>query len=206
MKKHLITKTVLSAALTLGLTGAVYSADKPLMTGASPSMLANTCAGCHGTDGASTGPSIPTIAGMSPDYFVSIMEAYKSGETQSTIMGRIAKGYSDEEIKTLADYYSAKKFVAASQKTDATLAKKGAKIHDKYCEKCHSEGGTLAEDDAGILAGQWMPYIDWTLQDVRAGKRVVDKKMVKKLKKAIEKEGDAADVRAALVNYYGSQK
>ena len=28
-------------------------------------MLANTCAGCHGTDGSSVGPASPTIAGIS---------------------------------------------------------------------------------------------------------------------------------------------
>jgi cytochrome c553 len=36
------------------------------MTGASGEMLANTCAGCHGTNGISTGPATPTISGMAP--------------------------------------------------------------------------------------------------------------------------------------------
>lgn len=209
MKKRPLARSALSVVLALGLAGAVQAADKkkkPLLTGASTSMLSDTCAGCHGTAGVSTGPSIPTIAGMSPDYFVSVMEAYKSGDAYSTIMGRIAKGYSEDEIKQMADFYAKKEFVAAPQKFDAALAKKGAKYHDKYCEKCHSEGGSLAEDDAGILAGQWIPYLEWTLMDVRAGVRVTDKKMVKKLKKLIAKEGNPADVRAALVNYYASQK
>ena len=34
---------------------------------------------------------------------------------------------------------------------DAKLAEKGAKLHDKYCEKCHSEGGKIIE---GIFKGE----------------------------------------------------
>ena len=57
-------------------------------------MLADTCAGCHGTDGASTGPATPSIAGNAAIYIVDSMNAYKSGDSHGTIMGRIAKGYS----------------------------------------------------------------------------------------------------------------
>ncbi|MGV6825675.1 MAG: c-type cytochrome [bacterium] len=205
MSRHPIGRALTATVLALCVTGVAQAADKkPLMTGASASMLSNTCAGCHGTDGVSTGPSIPTIAGLSPDYFVTIMEAYKADEAYSTIMGRIAKGYSEEEIQAMADFYAGKKFVAAKQDFDAGKAKKGAALHDKYCEKCHSEGGTLADDDAGILAGQWAPYLDWQVADVSAGKRDVDKKMKKKLKQLQDKEG-AAGVEA-LLHYYSSQQ
>jgi len=205
MKKYPLTKRILFAAILLSAAGMTQAAKekKPLMTGASDSMLANTCAGCHGTNGVSTGPSMPTIAGLSPDYFVTIMESYKSGDAYSTIMGRIAKGYSDDEIKQMADYYAALPFEAASQTTDPALVKKGAKIHDLYCEKCHSEGGTLKEDDAGILAGQWRPYVRWQIEDALSGSREYEKKMMKKLKKLHKKEGDAGIT--ALLHYYSSQ-
>jgi len=168
-------------------------------------MLANTCAGCHGTGGVSNGPATPTIAGISEEYFKEIMEAYKSGDRRSTIMGRIAKGYSEEEIELLAGYFSKKKFIPAKgQQSDAKLAKKGAKLHDKYCEKCHGDGGTSTEDDAGILAGQWKPYLQYTLSDFLSGKSEMPKKMRKKLKKLHDKKGDAAI--EALLNYYASRK
>ena len=62
------------------------------------SMLANNCQGCHGTDGASVGPASPTIAGLSKDYFVEVMEGFASGDVKATIMDRIAKGYNKKEI------------------------------------------------------------------------------------------------------------
>jgi sulfide dehydrogenase cytochrome subunit len=172
---------------------------------ASPSMLGYTCAGCHGTNGNSHGPATPTLAGASKDYIIEAMEYYATGERASTIMGRIAKGYTKDEVKAIAEFFSKQKFVPAkAQKFDAALAKKGAKIHDKYCEKCHAEGGTSSEDDAGILAGQWIPYLKYTMADMKAGKSHVPKKMKKKLKKLHKKKGDAGIEQ--LLNFYASRK
>jgi len=171
---------------------------------ASAVMLADTCAGCHGTDGASVGPASPTIAGMSNDYFIELMEGFASDEVPSTIMGRIARGYTAEEIAAMAGYFSKQKFVPAKQETDAKLVDKGAKLHDKYCEKCHAEGGSSAEDDSGILKGQWTPYVKWSLADYISGDRKATKKMNKKLKKMLKKEGDESV--EALLNFYASSK
>ncbi|WP_456405186.1 c-type cytochrome [Thiolapillus sp.] len=195
-------KLALSAVLIAG--GFAFSssamADTP-----SAAMLGYTCAGCHGTNGNSNGPATPSLAGASKDYIIEVMEYYASGERASTIMGRIAKGYTKDEIKAMAEFFSKQKFVPAKgQKFDAKLAKKGAKLHDKYCEKCHAEGGTSSEDDAGILAGQWTPYLKYTLADMQAGKSHVPKKMKKKMKKMKEKAGDAGIEQ--LLNYYASKK
>jgi sulfide dehydrogenase cytochrome subunit len=193
-----------SAMAIITSTGALAE-GKELMTGASAKMLADTCAGCHGTNGASGGPATPTIAGLSTEYFVEVMEGFKNGEVPSTIMGRIAKGYSEDEFKAMAEYYGKLPFVRAKgQEFNAKLVKKGAKIHDKYCEKCHADGGTKAEDDSGILAGQWQPYLRWTLADYIKEHRVPTKKMRKKLKKMLKKKGDKGV--EALMNYYASQQ
>lgn len=202
-------KTLTRAALVAGLAvGAAFSAtaaDKPkTMMGADAAMLANTCAGCHGTNGSSMGPASPSIAGLSPDYFEETMVGFASGEIPATVMNRIAKGYTEEEIKAMAQFYAGKTMVKAKQPFDADLAAKGAKLHDKYCEKCHADGGQSAEDDAGVLAGQWTPYVNWTLADYKAGDRVATKKMKKKLSQLLEREG--SDGIIALLNYYASQQ
>ncbi len=167
--------------------------------------LANSCAGCHGTDGNSGGPATPTLAGMSSEYFVEAMTNYQDPDGRySTIMSRIAKGYTEAEINLMAGHFAKQKMVAADQKFDATQAKAGAKLHKKYCEKCHEDGGRSAEDDAGVLAGQWTEYLHFTMQDFTSGKRDMPKKMKKKMKKLEKKEGAAG--MSALMNYYGSQK
>jgi sulfide dehydrogenase cytochrome subunit len=170
----------------------------------SAAMLGNTCAGCHGTNGSSQGPATPTIAGISSEYFIETMQAYKEGTRPSTIMTRIAKGYTDEEIKAMAGFFAKQKFVRMAQKNDSNLADRGAKLHKKYCEKCHEDGGRSTEDDAGILAGQWMPYLNYTIADFLNGSREMPKKMKKKMDAMHKKTGDKGIQE--LINFYGSQK
>ena len=170
----------------------------------SASMLGNTCAGCHGTNGNSNGPATQTIAGISSEYFIETMEAYKSGERPSTIMTRIAKGYTEEEIKRMAKFFAKQKFDRQPQKVDAKMAKRGKKLHDKYCEKCHEDGGRSTEDDAGILAGQWKPYLKYTMEDFMSGDREMTKKMKKKVDQLKKSKGDAG--MKQLFHYYASQK
>jgi len=131
------------------------------------------------------------------------MKAYKEGTRPATIMNRIAKGYSDEEIKAMAGYFAKQKFVRIDQGADGALAKKGKNLHKKYCEKCHEDGGRSAED-GGILAGQMMPYLNYTFSDFMDGSREMGKKMKRQVDKMHEAAGDEGV--DALVNYYGSQK
>jgi sulfide dehydrogenase cytochrome subunit len=208
--KKMLPKALLLTGLALSISMSAFAADdkkkKPeVMSGAKTQMLADTCAGCHGFNGVSKGPATPSIAGLSAEYMSTLLKAYKSGEASSTIMGRIVKGYSDGELDQVAEYYSKKKMVLASgQEFDEKLAEKGKKLHDKYCEKCHSEGGTLGEDESGFLGGQWVPYLQASLVDFKEGTRDMPKKMKKKMKKLRKKEGD--DGIKALMNYYASQK
>ena len=198
-------KTALFGALAISASSLACAADEvPTMTGASAAMLADNCAGCHGTNGSSAGPASPTIAGISPVYFEEVMQGFKKGEIKSTIMGRIAQGYSDEEIKSMGEVFSKDTFVAAKQPFDAKKADFGAKLHDKYCEKCHADGGTSAEDDSGILSGQLVPYLRYTMTDFLAGDREMTKKMKKQVEKLLKKEGDGGI--DALMNYYASNK
>ncbi|MBK1721974.1 c-type cytochrome [Thiocystis violacea] len=186
-------------AVALGLSS-LASAD------ATPEMLAEACAGCHGPGGNSAGPAAPSIAAMDPMVLVDTMETFKSGDTYSTIMGRIAKGYSTEEFQKMAEYFHAQEYQPAKQTYDQALADKGAKLHDKYCEKCHAEGGKplVDEEDYNILAGQWSPYLRFTMSDFREDRREMEKKMRKKLEEMLAAEGDAG--LDALFAYYASQQ
>lgn len=166
---------------------------------ASARTLTGTCAACHGTNGVSVGPATPTLAGINGEYFVEVMQGFKSGTRHATVMNRIAKGYTDDEIKAMATFFSGKKYVAHAQKADAAKVAKGKAVHKSNCEKCHEDGGRASED-GGILAGQWMPYLRYTMADFTAGHSEMPKKMKAKVEKLSE-----ADIEA-LIHYYGSQK
>lgn len=70
-----------------------------------PSALTLTCAACHGTDGKSPG-AIPTIDGKSVKEMKDALTGFKNGTRPATVMSRLAKGYTDQEIDALADYFS----------------------------------------------------------------------------------------------------
>jgi sulfide dehydrogenase cytochrome subunit len=68
-------------------------------------MLSNSCAACHGTDGKSPG-AIPSIYGKSAEFIAQALIDFREDKRPATVMGRHASGYSDEEIKLIADYFS----------------------------------------------------------------------------------------------------
>lgn len=70
-----------------------------------PANLANACAGCHGTDGISPGPT-PSINEISEEDMIALLTAFKSDEAAVTMMNRIAKGYTDAEIAAIAAYFA----------------------------------------------------------------------------------------------------
>jgi cytochrome subunit of sulfide dehydrogenase len=67
--------------------------------------LAANCTGCHGPNGVSVG-GIPTIAGLERGYIVTVLREFKAGTRPATVMHQQAKGYSDQEFETLAEYFS----------------------------------------------------------------------------------------------------
>lgn len=68
-------------------------------------MLASSCAACHGPDGQSPG-AIPSLSGKDQAYIANALKAFKSGEQPATVMNRLAKGYSDEEIDIIAKWFA----------------------------------------------------------------------------------------------------
>ena len=211
MAKKSMKLAVIASAIALCVSAQLPAADAPkddgpaMLSGANSRTLSMTCAGCHGTDGLSVGPASPTIAGLEGEYFVEVMKGFKNDEVFGTIMNRIAKGYTDEEIALMATYFAGKEFKSAKQPFDQGMVKTGMKLHDKYCEKCHAEGGKVVEEDEYyILAGQWTPYLQYAMADFQEERREMPKKMKKKLDKLVEKEGDKGI--EALFAFYASQQ
>jgi sulfide dehydrogenase cytochrome subunit len=69
--------------------------------------LAGACANCHGTDGRSQS-AIPPIAGRPEATLLAQLKAFRSDTPPpgTTIMNRLVKGYSDEQLEALAKYFA----------------------------------------------------------------------------------------------------
>ncbi len=89
----------------LGLALGLSAADAARAEMASPIILANTCFSCHGTDGQSAG-AMPSIKGKPADYIATMLTAFRNGSKQGTVMNRIAKGFSPDEITALSKYFA----------------------------------------------------------------------------------------------------
>ena len=97
------TRTATVAAFILALAGpasAAGPADAP------PGAL--SCSGCHAT-GRWVDTTVPRLIGRDPAAMLAAMQAFRSGQLPSTVMDRIAKGLSDDEVKAIAAWYGAQK-------------------------------------------------------------------------------------------------
>jgi sulfide dehydrogenase cytochrome subunit len=96
----LLNKASLAAVALFAFAAPAKAADGDI--------LALSCAACHGTDGKSAG-SIPAIAGKNRAFLETSLADFKSGKRTGTVMNRLAKGYTDDEIKALAVFFAERK-------------------------------------------------------------------------------------------------
>ena len=75
---------------------------------------AAVCAVCHGPLGLSQAPDAPHLAGQPAMYLAAQLKAYRSGARRHEVMAVIAKPLSDDEIESLAAWYSSQKISVQS--------------------------------------------------------------------------------------------
>jgi sulfide dehydrogenase cytochrome subunit len=84
---------------------AIAAAALPAHAQGPAPLAAEGCLGCHGPDGrGATG--VAAIAGRDRAELTAIMLAFRANERPGTIMGRIARGYTEAEIAAMADHFS----------------------------------------------------------------------------------------------------
>ena len=200
-----ITCASIVTVATLAFTGAAA---------ADVSAIIKSCNDCHGNDGVSQWSDVPIISGMpavvQEDALFTYAEdarpcsesKFRQGDTgrPPTTMCAVAADLSEESIVAIAAHYADLPFVAAKQDFDAALASAGKKVHAEHCDRCHSEGGSNPDDEAGILAGQWMAYLKTTFAQYASGDREQSNKMKEKMDLL------SADDVTALLHYYASQQ
>ncbi|CAA6603021.1 putative Cytochrome c, class I [Rhodospirillaceae bacterium LM-1] len=163
-------------------------------------ILARTCNNCHGVGGVSAGASMPSIGGLQRDYLRRVMKQWKYDERSAITMSRIVKGFSDDEIDALADYFAKQPWTPVVQKTSPEAMDKGLATVSKICTDCHGKAGSDPDVDAPNLNGQWARYMELELEKYRSGEF---KMPHRKMKKAIH-EASPADA-AAAARYFGAQ-
>jgi cytochrome subunit of sulfide dehydrogenase len=80
----------------------------PVPTTTNAAYLAANCANCHGTVGKALN-GMPSLAGQNKDYIIKQMQDFRDGKRQASIMHQLSKGYTDEQIALMAEFFSKQK-------------------------------------------------------------------------------------------------
>jgi len=143
--------------------------------------LSTTCAACHGSDGNSSNPEWPSLAGQHAMYLVRQLRAFREGDRQNAMMSGQAQRLSNEDMRHLAAYYAR---LALEPRTAADgelglgerLYRGGnAERNVPACIACHGprgQGNPLAHYPR--IAGQHARYLRNTLEAYKSGERRSD--------------------------------
>lgn len=98
---------LLSGVLVASLGVTLPAAAESEITAERAGSLAASCAACHGTSGR-LDAGIPPLAGQAEAVLRAQLLAFRRDATPgATVMPRLAKGYSEEELKAIAAYFAA---------------------------------------------------------------------------------------------------
>ena len=108
MSPEYAAKTGGCRAALLVITGLLWPCSTPVVAAdaAAGRSKAQACAVCHGPLGLSTQPDAPNLAGQPAVFLSNQLRAYRSGERRHEVMNIMAKPLSDDDIESLAAWFS----------------------------------------------------------------------------------------------------
>jgi cytochrome c553 len=116
--------------------------------------LAERCAACHGPDGTSATPGIPSIAAQPKVFLENLLVLVREGVRGSEVMQQQMKGLSDRDITALATHFAKQTLRPTPGAGDAELMRQGRLASAKYrCGICHLRD-YRGRDGSPRLAGQ----------------------------------------------------
>jgi len=105
-----MTKTTIAVLAAAALAAGSALAQAPAGDPGRGAQKVQMCQGCHGIEGWRTAfpevYKVPRIAGQHPQYFVSALKAYRTGDRAHPSMRGIAATLSDQDMADLAAYYA----------------------------------------------------------------------------------------------------
>ena len=170
---------VFAAAFACAAFAQESEAPPDLQAGAAK--YGEVCAACHGPNGASVIPANPILAGQHSEYLAAQTRLYRDGGRQNPVMGAMAKGLSDEEIRDIAAFLAARPPVIVGA-ADVELARSAEMLYRggdlargvPACAACHSPTGAGIPPVYPRVSGQHAEYAAATLREYANGTREND--------------------------------
>jgi len=130
--------------------------------------ISYTCLGCHGVEGyknAYPNYSVPELRGQHPEYLVSALKEYKSGERSHFTMHSQAEELSGQDMADIAAYFAGTPLAAGHAPAAQVPEVAG------LCVSCHGADGVGITPLYPTLAGQHADYIARALDEYQKGAR-----------------------------------
>jgi cytochrome c553 len=161
------------------LAAAVMAAVLPGMAAAQDArrggeIAAERCAACHGADGRSQMPDIPSLAGQPAGFTTLQMILFREGIRQVPAMQAVAAGMPDQDIEDLAAHFAGLPLGRPDdlrRRDTALLAAGEALAGTRNCGVCHLPAFT-GREQVPRLAGQREEFLARAMMEYRDGRRI----------------------------------
>ncbi len=101
-----ITKKILTTLLHIFFLGAAAQLAEARDALIAPDKVKTLCQNCHGMDGIATLLGAPNLSGQKREYLQEQLRSFRAGARQNQQMTIITKKLTDEDIESLANWYS----------------------------------------------------------------------------------------------------
>ena len=98
----------MKALRVAGAIATVMASSLPVLAASEPPPGAASCSGCH-TSGAAAASRVSRLSGRDAGDIMTAMTGFRDGSLPATVMNRIAKGFSDDELRAIAAWLAAQK-------------------------------------------------------------------------------------------------
>lgn len=176
--------------LAVACSTAAWAADPTPPAKADPAkgqqIVSTVCVACHNSDGNSTIPINPKLAGQHPEYLLKQMKNFKGDggkqpERLNPIMNGMIAAYNEDQMRDIAAYLSEQKLKPEVSKNRETI-EYGRKLYRAgdqakglpACAACHGPTGAGMPAQYPRIAGQFSDYTELQLKSFRAGERAND--------------------------------
>jgi cytochrome c553 len=150
------------------------------------------CFVCHGTNGESSTPAFPRLAGQNATYTARQLADFKSGRRRSDTMLPMVTDLSDNDFRLLGEFFSAQPAVA-HKVDEPELATLGQRIFLRgkeggvACASCHGERA-YGNEATPRLAGQHAQYLVSQLKAFQQRERPAPAVLAKEVAKLDERD------------------
>jgi cytochrome c553 len=129
------------------------------------------CVACHGANGNSTNPAVPSLAGQPGQFIGTQLVMFREKRRSDPQMSPIAATLTNADINALGKYFAAQEHAPPARKLADDAAASGRRIAEQFnCVACHG-AGLKGQQHIPRLAGQQADYLRTQLRGFKAGTR-----------------------------------